>query len=87
MAVKHMAIEENSNPTRNDSGGISRNSGDGTTPKATITAKTIDELMRLLVAPHNISPVITSSMLTGVAIIASKVFWKYIRTNEAKVHS
>ena len=87
MAVKHMAMDENRSPTRNDTGIISRNSGDGTTPKAKITAKTIDELMRLLVAPHKISPVMTSSMLMGVAIIAPKVFWKYIRTNEAKVHS
>ena len=87
MAVKHMAMDEKSNPTRNETGGISRNSGEGTTPKTTITAKTIDELMRLLVAPHNISPVMTSSMVTGVAIMASKVFWKYIRTKEAKVHS
>ena len=87
MAVKHIAIAEKSSPTRKDTGIISRNSGEGTTPKAKITAKTIDELMRLFVAPHKISPVITSSMVTGVAIIASKVFWKYIRTNEANVHS
>ena len=87
MAVKHMAIAEKRSPTRNAIGGINRNSGEGTTPKTTITAKTIEELMRLFVAPHRISPVITSSMVTGVAIIASKVFWKYIRTKEAKVHS
>lgn len=75
MAVKHMAMDEKRNPTRNDTSGISRNSGEGTNPKATITARTIDELMRLLVAPHRISPVMTSSMVTGVAIMASNVFW------------
>jgi len=82
-----MAMDENSSPTRNASGGISKNSGEESKPKANITTKTIDELMRLFVAPHNISPVITSSMATGVAIMAPKVFWKYIRTKEAKVHS
>ena len=87
MAVKHIPNEEKSSPTRNASGGISRSSGVGVTPKATITPNTIDELMRLFVAPHRISPVITSSIVTGVAIMASKVFWKYIRTKEAKVHS
>ena len=87
IAVKHIAIAENRSPTRNDNGGINNKNGEGTTPKATITANTIVELMRLFVAPHSISPVMTSSMVTGVAIIASKVFWKYIRTNEAKVHS
>ena len=87
MAVKHMAIAENKSPTKNDIRGISRNRGEGTRPNATITVKTNEELMRLFVAPHNISPVMTSSRFTGVAIIASKVFWKYILTNEAYVHS
>jgi len=75
MAVKHMAMAENNSPTRKEIGGISRNSGLGVKPKAAITPKTIVELIRLLVAPHRISPAITSSRLTGVAIIASKVFW------------
>jgi len=74
MAVKHIAIEENRSPTRKERGGIRRNSGVGGTPKIIITPRTIDELIRLFVAPHKISPVITSSMLTGVAIIASNVF-------------
>ena len=74
MAVKHMAIDEKRSPTINDSGGISRSIGVGGTPKITITPRTIEELMRLFVAPHKISPVMTSSMLIGVAIMASKVF-------------
>lgn len=87
IPVKHIAIDENKKPTRNAINGIKRNNGEVTRPKTKITINTIEELMRLFVAPHNISPVITSSMLTGVAIIASKVFWKYILTNEAYVHS
>ncbi len=75
IAVKHMAIDENSSPTRKERGGISNKKGLGTNPKANITPNTIEELMRLFVAPHKISPAITSSIFTGVAIIASKVFW------------
>ena len=44
-------------------------------------------LIVALVAPQRSSPATTSSTLTGVATMASKVFWKYMRTNEAKVHS
>lgn len=36
---------------------------------------------RYLMAP--ISPAMISSTVSGVAIIASKVFWQCIRTNEA----
>jgi len=75
MAVKHMAMAENNSPTRKESGGSSRNNGLGAKRKATMTPKTMEELIRLLVAPHKSSPAITSSRLTGVAIIASKVFW------------
>ena len=75
MAVKHMAMDENNSPTRKETSGISRNRGLGVKPKAATTPKTIEELIRLLVAPHRSSPAITSSRLTGVAIIASKVFW------------
>ena len=82
-----MAMDENISPTRKERGGISNKKGLGACPKANMTPNTIDELMRLFVAPHRSSPVITSSIFTGVAIIASKVFWKYMRTNEAKVHS
>ena len=87
IAVKHMAIDENSSPTRKERGGISNKKGLGASPKANMTPNTIEELMRLFVAPHKISPAMTSSIFTGVAIIASKVFWKYIRTKEPKVHS
>ena len=43
--------------------------------------------MRARVAPHMISPVMTSSMLTGVAIMALKVFWVSMRMKEAQPHS
>jgi hypothetical protein len=75
IAVKHIAIDANMRPTKNERNGISRKRGEGIKPKITITAKTIEELIRAFVAPHKISPVMTSSMLIGVAIIASKVFW------------
>ena len=87
MAVKHMAIDEKSSPTRKERGGISNKNGLGARLKANITPSTIEELIMLFVAPHRISPAITSSIFTGVAMMASKVFWKYIRTKEAKVHS
>ena len=74
MAVKHIAVAEKNSPTRKDRGRIARKNGVWTSPKAAMTASTIDELMRLFVAPHKISPVITSSRLTGVAIMASNVF-------------
>tara|TARA_B100001971_G_C18000580_1_gene437109 strand:+ start:498 stop:716 length:219 start_codon:yes stop_codon:yes gene_type:complete len=72
--VKHIAIVEKRNPTRKDSGSIKRNSDEGTSPKMTITASTIVELMRLFVAPHRISAVITSSIVIGVAMMASNIF-------------
>jgi hypothetical protein len=86
-AVKHIAMELNISPPKNASGITSRNSGLEIKPKAATTAKTMVELIVALVAPHRSSPATTSSTLTGVATMASKVFWKYMRTNEAKVHS
>ncbi len=86
-AVKHIAMEANINPPKNARGTISKARGVDTNPNAATTAKTIDELIVDLVAPHSSSPATTSSTLTGVATMASKVFWKYMRTNEAKVHS
>jgi len=76
IAVKHIAMAENKSPTRKDKGGINKkNGGKGeTSPKRSITPKTIVELIRLFVAPHKSSPAITSSKLTGVAIMASNVF-------------
>ena len=73
--VKHIAIAENISPPKKAIIGTRRNIGLEINPKAAMTAKTMQELMRLLVAPHSISPAMTSSMLMGVAIIASKVFW------------
>jgi hypothetical protein len=75
IEVKHMAMDENNIPTRKEIGGISNKKGLGAKPNANMTPSTIEELMRLLVAPQRISPVITSSIFTGVAIMASKVFW------------
>ena len=74
IAVKHMAMAENKRPTRKESGGINKKNGLENRPKSEITPKTRVELMRLLVAPHKISPAMTSSRLIGVAIIASNVF-------------
>ena len=85
--VKHIAMEANIKPPKKANGITSRNRGVEIKPKAATTAKTIDVLMVARVAPQRSSPATTSSTLTGVATIASKVFWKYIRTNEAKVHS
>ena len=73
-AVQHIAREAKSKPTRKDSGITSRKNGPVVNPHTAITAKTINEFIKLLVAPHKISPAITSSKLTGVEIIASKVF-------------
>ena len=87
IAVKHMAKEANIKPARKEKTGTSRANGVDAKPKAATTAKTMEELITLLVAPHKISPAITSSRLTGVAIMASKVFWKYILTKEPYVHS
>ena len=87
MAVKHIAIDANINPPRKASSGTKRNSGLEINPKAAITASTVVEFIVARVAPHTSSPAITSSTLTGVAIMASNVFWKYMRTKEPKVHS
>ena len=85
--VKHIAIDANIKPPKNARGITSRNNGLEIKPKAETTVKTIVVLMVALVAPQSSSPATTSSTLIGVATIASKVFWKYMRTNEANVHS
>jgi len=74
MAVKHIAMAEKESPTRKESGRINKKSGLATRRNAKITPNTMAELMRLFVAPHRISPAMTSSRLTGVAIMASNVF-------------
>ncbi len=80
-AVKIMAMEANISPARNVIGGtrstvgaVNRISGNSSHPMTMITTSTMVELIRLLVAPHMISPVMTSSKLTGVATMASNVF-------------
>ena len=85
--VKHIAMEANIKPPKKASGITSRNKGLEIKPKAATTASTIVVLNVARVAPQRSSPATTSSTLTGVATMASKVFWKYMRTNEAKVHS
>ncbi len=85
--VKHIAIEANIKPPKNANGITSRNSGLEIKPKAATTANTMVVLIVARVAPQRSSPATTSSTLTGVATMASKVFWKYMRTNDAKVHS
>ena len=85
--VKHIAIEANISPPKKARGITSRNSGLEIKPKAATTAKTMVVLNVARVAPQSSSPATTSSTLMGVAMIASKVFWKYMRTKEAKVHS
>jgi hypothetical protein len=87
IAVKHIAMDANINPPKKAIRGNKKNSGLVTNPKTAITVKTIVALIIDRVAPQRSSPATTSSTLTGVATMASKVFWKYIRTNEAKVHS
>jgi len=91
-AVKHIAMELNINPPKKARGTANRKRGvkiNGLMVKLTtpITVSTIVALIVALVAPHNSSPATTSSTLTGVATMASKVFWKYMRTNDANVHS
>ena len=85
--VKHIAMEANIKPPKNAMGITSRNKGLLIKPNAATTASTMVALNVALVAPQRSSPATTSSTLTGVATMASKVFWKYMRTNEAKVHS
>ena len=85
--VKHMAMDANISPPKNANGITKMKSGLEINPKAATTANTMVVLIVALVAPQRSSPATTSSTLTGVATIASKVFWKYMRTNEAKVHS
>ena len=85
--VKHIAMEANINPPKKANGITSKNSGLEINPKAATTANTMVVLIVALVAPQRSSPATTSSTLTGVATMASKVFWKYMRTKEANVHS
>jgi hypothetical protein len=84
--VKHIAIDANIKPPKKASGITRRNRGLEIKPKAATTDNTMVVLIVARVAPQSNSPATTSSTLTGVATMASKVFWKYMRTNEAKVH-
>src|SRR5512136_2163568 len=92
-AVKHMAIAENNKPPKKAIKGTIIINGEVTSGivvkrlAITMTPSTMVAFMVERVAPHSSSPATTSSTLTGVATMASKVFWKYMRTNEAKVHS
>ena len=66
-----MAIEENIIPARNESSGISSAQGEDTNWKTAATVKMTLPVMKERVAPQKISPAITSSTFSGVAIIAS----------------
>ena len=66
-----MAIEENIMPDRNESMGMSSAQGECTNWKAAATAKMTLPVMRERVAPQKISPAMTSSTFSGVAMIAS----------------
>lgn len=85
--VKHIAMEANISPPKKAIGITNKNKGLEIRPKAATTANTMVVLIVALVAPQRSSPATTSSILMGVATMASKVFWKYILTKEANVHS
>jgi hypothetical protein len=70
-----MAMDENIKPERKATGGTKMDSGLAIRPNNATTANTKAEFMTLLVAPHKSSPAMTSSMLMGVVMMASKVFW------------
>ena len=74
IAVKYIAIVEKRKPEIKEKGIMIKAVGRLTSPNAMITKSISEAFIRLLVAPQSISPVMTSSKLRGVAIIASKVF-------------
>ena len=85
--MKHIPMAAKRRPARKEKGMIQNEERNSISPKIAKTGSIITVFITLLVAPQSSSPAITSSMERGVAIMASNVFWKYIRTNEAKVHS
>ena len=87
IAVKHMPMAAKRRPARKENGIIKNEEGKSIIPKIANMGSIIRVFITLLVAPQRSSPAITSSIERGVAIMASKVFWKYIRTYEPKVHS
>ena len=74
MDVKNTAMAANIIPSKNESSGISSAQGECTSWKAAAIAKIIVPVISERVAPQNISPAMTSSTFSGVAMIASKVF-------------
>lgn len=87
-AVKHMAMLDSIKPPKKAIMGISRNRGlvikgwAVKKPEMPTTARTMVLFIVPRVAPQSSSPATTSSILIGVATMASKVFWKYMRTKE-----
>lgn len=75
IAVKHIPMLAKRAPAKNEKGIMSNEYRKSIIPKAAITTSIIVAFIKLRVAPHRISPAITSSILRGVAIMASKVFW------------
>ena len=74
-AVKHIPIQAKSKPAKKAKGIISRAYFRSINPKAAITGTITKAFIVLRVAPQNNSPAITSSIMRGVAIMASNVFW------------
>ena len=81
IAVKHMAMLDSIRLPKNAISGISRNKGlviigwEVKRLEMPTTVSTIVLFIVPLVAPQRSSPATTSSMLMGVATMASKVFW------------
>ena len=69
--MKKMAIAENIIPARKEVTGMSSAQGEDTNWKTAATTKMTVPVMRERVAPQKISPAITSSTFSGVAMIAS----------------
>lgn len=79
-AVKHMAIPDNIRPPKKAIMGSNKKRGlvirgcAVKKPDMPITVRTMVQFIVPLVAPQSSSPATTSSMLIGVATMASKVF-------------
>ncbi len=77
----------NITPGRTARGRTSMARGESTSPQAEMTTRIYVVEISARVAPHRISPLITSSTLTGVATMASYVRWFSMRKKEPQPHS
>ncbi len=73
--VKSIAKDANMRPPKNAKGTMRSTNGSEAKPKSTMMSATMEPLIRLFVAPQRISPAMTSSIVRGVARMASNVFW------------